>query len=295
MAKALVNGIQVHYQRKGTGPDVILIHGITSCLAQWYVKVFPELARNYCVTIYDLRGHGLSDITTHGYTSVAMAEDQLALMDHLDIESARLVGHSFGGAIALHAAAVQPQRVKGVTLLDTGIACLRHLRLVEDWPGWKLWGDQLRRFGITLDRFVELDKKLDVTEIIRQGLSVPLQGGFRKGQSAMTPRLKRLLEESKVGSEFREVAGLTEAILARITTPVLAVYGDLSPYLKMAAHLSRIMPKCRYEVLEGAGHFYAAEDPGRMIERMSGFLQDPQAFVAGRTTKGRSQVVNNAN
>jgi pimeloyl-ACP methyl ester carboxylesterase len=283
MAKAFVNGIQIHYQRRGAGPDVILIHGITSCLAQWYLKVFPDLIRDYRVTIYDLRGHGLSDLTESGYTSLAMAEDLLGLMDHLEIEHTHLIGHSFGGSIALHLALLHPERVKGIVLLDTGLACLRRLRLVRDWPGWEVWGPQLKDFGITTDWIVQLDQNLDITDVLRQSLTIPVMGGFRKGRNAFTPRLKKLLDESRVGSEFREVAGLTEESLAQITTPVLAMYGEVSPYCRMAAHLSRIMPNCRYEVLEGAGHFYSVEDPGLVLERMSGFLRAPEAALLCET------------
>ena len=62
-ALAKINGIQIHYQTKGSGPDVILLHGVTSSLALWYGGVLTELAKHYRVTAYDLRGHGLSEIT----------------------------------------------------------------------------------------------------------------------------------------------------------------------------------------------------------------------------------------
>jgi pimeloyl-ACP methyl ester carboxylesterase len=275
MGRASVNGVNIHYQTKGRGPDVVLIHGITSCLAQWYLKIFPALTANYRVTVYDLRGHGLSDLTESGYTSENMAADLLGLMDHLGIAGARLIGHSFGGTIALHLALLHPDRVKGIVLLDTGLACLRHLRLVREWSGWRQFGPELEQYGITVDRFADLDRNLDITEILRQSLTIPVQGGFRKGQNAMTPRLKRLLDETRVGSEFREVAGLTEARLAEIATPVLAIYGETSPYQRMAAHLSRIMPNCRFEVVENAGHFYAVEDPAFVLDRMGPFLRQP--------------------
>src|SRR5438045_686138 len=101
MAKALINGINVHYQVKGSGPDIVLVHGITSCLAQWYVEMLPALSLDHRTTLYDLRGHGLTDLTETGYTSLNMAGDLLGLMDHLEIERPIIIGHSYGGAIAL--------------------------------------------------------------------------------------------------------------------------------------------------------------------------------------------------
>jgi pimeloyl-ACP methyl ester carboxylesterase len=280
MAKAQVNGISVHYQMKGAGPDVVLVHGITSCLAQWYVEVFPALARRYRVTAYDLRGHGLTELTPSGYSSEALAGDLLALMDHLGIASAAIVGHSFGGAIGLHTALLRPERVKGVVLLDTGLACLRHLRVVSEWSGWETYGADLAQFGITLERFLEIDRHQDVTAFIKQSLSIPLQIGFRKGQNAFTPRLQRLLDDTALGSEFREIAGLTEARLADIPTPVLAIYGGTSPYERMAEHLSRRLPHCRYELLPDTGHFYAVDQPELVVDRILPFLADPAGNVA---------------
>ena len=281
MAKAHINGINVHYQSKGEGSDVVLIHGITSCLAQWYVEILPALATSYRVTTYDLRGHGLTEMTPSGYDSGNMAADLLGLMDHLGIEQTCLVGHSFGGAIALHLALLHPERVKGIVLLDTGLACLRYLRVIEDWPGWKQYGSDLGRFGITLGAFLEIDQQQDVTEVIRRSLSIPVQSGFRKGQSGLTPRLKKLLDETNMGSEFREIGELTESNLATIQTPVLAIYGGTSPYEKMAEHLSRVLPNCRYELLAEAGHFYAVEEPALVLDRVSGFLRDPAPYVSG--------------
>jgi pimeloyl-ACP methyl ester carboxylesterase len=279
MAKALINGINVHYQRRGAGPDVVLVHGITSCLAQWYVEILPALAREYCTTVYDLRGHGLTDVTESGYSSLSMAADLLALLDHLGIEKPVLVGHSFGGAIALHHALLHPERVKGIVVLDTGLACLRYLRVIREWEGWQTYGPQLAQFGITLDRFLAADSKQDVTDFIRLSLSVPLQAGFRKGQSPLTPRIQRLLDQTRMGYEFREICGLTEETLQTISTPVLAVYGGTSPYEKMARRLNELLPRCRYEVLAESGHFYAIEEPSLVLQKIAAFLREPDAYV----------------
>lgn len=284
MGKVTANGITLHYQQKGEGDDIILVHGITSCIAQWYMKIFPELAKNYRVTIYDLRGHGLSEVTQSGYDSETMARDLLALMDHLGIEKAHLVGHSFGGGISLHLALMHPERVRRIVLLDTGLACLRHLRLIENWPGWQKYGTVLKTFGITLDRFLEVDRNQDVREIIRKSLMIPLQSGFRKGKVALTPRLKRLVDETEMCSEFREIGALTEEALATIDTPVYAVYGATSPYEKMAEHLGGLMPNCRYELIEEAGHFYAIEEPQLALPRIVDFLEQEPKLSEVSTT-----------
>ena len=279
MAKVLTNGILTHYQVKGSGPDVVLVHGVTSSLAQWYIEMLPRLTPDYRVTIYDLRGHGLSEMPEHGYDSETMARDLLGLMDHVGIESAVLVGHSYGGAIGLHLSLLQPHRVRGVVLLDTGLACLRYLRVISDWEGWDEYGSRLAEFGITREWFMDLDQNQDAAEIIKRSLSVPMQNGFRKGQQGMTPRLERLLSQTRIGFEFREVGNLTEEGLKRVQVPVLAVYGETSPYVKMAQRVHELVPECRFDVIPEAGHFSVSSDPVLNLERMRGFLKDPKAWV----------------
>ena len=88
MRKVLANGIQLHYQQHGQGPDVVLVHGVTSDLSYWLLTVVPRLAERHRVTVYDLRGHGYSDVPPAGYTSRDMAEDLRGLMDALGIERA---------------------------------------------------------------------------------------------------------------------------------------------------------------------------------------------------------------
>jgi pimeloyl-ACP methyl ester carboxylesterase len=282
MPKILANGIQMHYLQRGKGPDLVLIHGITSSLAMWYNGILNGFVPAYHVTAYDLRGHGLTDITPNGYTSAALAGDLRCLLDELGLQSALIIGHSFGGTVGLHFALENPDRVRGLVMMDSGVACLRYLRIIQDWWGWEGRPNDMKEKGLSLDKFLSLDSQQDVTEVIRHGLSVPRRAGFKKGQTGLTPRQQRLLDETKLGYEFRDVAGLTEDRLAAVKTPVMALYGELSPYSKMAAHLAALMPYTCHEVVEGIGHFYAVHKPLLAVEKILPFLEDPDGFVSRR-------------
>jgi pimeloyl-ACP methyl ester carboxylesterase len=279
MAKVLANGIRFHCQTKGEGPDVILIHGVTASLAMWYTSFFPALSQKFRVTTYDLRGHGLSGMPPTGYTSRHMADDLAALMDALNIPNARLVGHSYGGTIALHFSLLHPDRVNGVVALDSGLPCLRRLRAVKEWIGWKVYGAQLKEYGLGYDDFLEMDQNEDVTELFRKTFSIPMMFGFRKGSSRATPRFEKLINETSIGREFREPAGLTEERLPEITAPVLAFYGATSPYAPLGAHLSRVLPNCRHETHAEFGHFYVLREPGAAMHRISNFLDNPAEYL----------------
>lgn len=284
MAKSQINGINVHHQAKGEGPDVVLIHGITSTMAVWYTQVMPELCREFRVTMYDLRGHGYTELTQSGYTSLQLADDLLHLMDHLGIERARLVGHSFGGVVGLHLAALHPDRVEGVVVSDAGIACLRHLRNIEDWPGWETWKDELAERDISYDQFTD-----DPEIMIRQSFKIPRQFGMRKGEPRGTKRLQRLLDESNVIREFREVAGLTEEVLASIQAPVQALYGSESPYRGVVSRLGELLPNCCRALLTGTGHFLLLQEPNVFISHVLEFIRDPAEYIETHRSQSFAQ------
>ena len=82
----LPNGVRIHYQQVGEGPDLVMVHGLTGNLAVWHLRIVPELSDRFRVLTYDLRGHGLSDTPPTGYSPDAMAEDLLGLLDALEIE-----------------------------------------------------------------------------------------------------------------------------------------------------------------------------------------------------------------
>ena len=108
----------MHYQQIGSGPDVILIHGLFCSIAFWWFRVAPALAEHHRVTALDLRGHGFSGISPDRYRAVDLAKDVVALMDHLKIDRAHVIGHSFGGAVGVALASTRPERISQLTLAD---------------------------------------------------------------------------------------------------------------------------------------------------------------------------------
>jgi len=285
VAKVKVNGVNIHYQRQGEGPDVVLVHGLTSTLAFWYAtKVFPLLKKNFRVTAFDLRGHGYSDTTPTGYTSRQLAEDLNALLEATGIDQARIIGHSYGGSVTLHFALLFQERTAGAVICDTGFASLRHLRVIDDWPGWEKYKDDLPKVGITPDWFAQADQQ-GIDAILRKSLEVPMQMGLRRGGSRDNPRFRKLLDETSVGCDFRDPAGLTEDRLPDIAPPVLAMYGHESPFRNVAGYLQGCLPHCAGQVVTGSGHFFLMHDPESFVESVTPFLNDPMGYVLER--KGR--------
>src|SRR5437764_2511308 len=108
----LRSGLRLHYQQVGSGPDLVMIHGLTGNLAVWHLKIAPLLWDHFRITTYDLRGHGYSDMPPSGYSAADMARDLEELLEALAIDDASFVGHSYGADISLYHALLHPERAR---------------------------------------------------------------------------------------------------------------------------------------------------------------------------------------
>ena len=119
MPFAELNGLRLHYARDGAGPPLVLIAGMLSDHASW-APVLPALAARFTVIRPDNRTTGQ---TTPAEAPAGLAEwagDVVALLDHLGIERAAILGTSRGGIIGMYLSATAPDRLRGLFLNDVG-------------------------------------------------------------------------------------------------------------------------------------------------------------------------------
>lgn len=285
MSKALLNGVEINYRCLGEGSDdVVLIHGLAANLAFWPPPLLLSLARRFRLTVYDLRGHGLSEMSPSGYTRSEMAHDLESLLDHLQVERADLVGHSYGGAVALHFAVARPDRVRSLTLIDTRLRELQpHQRLI-DWDDWREAKRELDELGIEVDENAEEIGLLLLAKIAspewrerrRQYAGrmdfVPFEGGLPSQRAA--DRWVRLLEETSAWNDFQNGDLLALEELRGLLKPVLGLYGELSRCRRTAERLPEVWPGCRVHVVPEVGHFLPASRPDLVAERVVAFLEE---------------------
>src|SRR5262245_50949654 len=113
------NGIQLHYlEHPGDDPSIVLLPGLTANAHVFDGLVRAGLSPRFRALALDLRGRGLSDAPTDGYTMADHAADVIGLLDALGIERATLAGHSFGGFLTFYLAANFPDRVARLIILD---------------------------------------------------------------------------------------------------------------------------------------------------------------------------------
>jgi pimeloyl-ACP methyl ester carboxylesterase len=115
---ANVNGIQLHYEIYGQGDPMVLIHGGLTTIGEMEVWV-QSLATSRQVIAVEMQGHGHTPDTDRPLSFHALAQDIAALLDHLGIASADVVGHSFGGAVALRTAIQTPERVRRLVVVSS--------------------------------------------------------------------------------------------------------------------------------------------------------------------------------
>lgn len=125
MPTIVTNGIRMHYETAGQGEPVLLLHGLGSRGEDWAFQ-FPAFAERYQVVAPDMRGHGRSDKPRGPYSVPMMAADVGGLLDALGIPAAHIVGLSMGGMIAFQMAVDSPDRVRSMTIVNSGPALVAH-------------------------------------------------------------------------------------------------------------------------------------------------------------------------
>jgi pimeloyl-ACP methyl ester carboxylesterase len=117
MSYADVNGLSLHYEEHGAGEPLILLHGGIGA-GEMFGAILPALAAGRRVVTVDLQGHGGTADIDRPLRPELMADDIAALLDHLGLERADVMGYSLGGLVALRTAIQHPARVRRLVLVS---------------------------------------------------------------------------------------------------------------------------------------------------------------------------------
>jgi 3-oxoadipate enol-lactonase len=261
MPEVEVNGSRLFYQQSGNGPDVVLIHAVTSNQAVWvFTGLVDALSANFRVTSYDMRGHGFSARPPAGYTSADMAEDFRAIHEALHLNPAVIVGHSYGGVVGIHAAISTSERVLGVILSDSFFPGLRHIE--PNFGKANVWMDLKETFQ-TIN--VDIGPVVDFARLFRAAAELTAQqmrsleetvGVLGRGWLRQLPRLA----ETTCGEDVLAEAGLTAERIAGVSQPVVALYDEYSPFHATCTWLEENLPACTVEIIPAAKHLAVVEN-----------------------------------
>jgi pimeloyl-ACP methyl ester carboxylesterase len=126
---ATVNGVKMYYEVHGKGEPVVLLHGAFMTITNNWTGWIGELSKTRKVIAVELQGHGRTADIDRDITSENLADDVAALLKHLKIPRADLIGYSMGGAVAMQCAIRHPDKVRKVVVISS---MLRRDGMVKD-------------------------------------------------------------------------------------------------------------------------------------------------------------------
>jgi pimeloyl-ACP methyl ester carboxylesterase len=242
---------ELYWESTGTGPPVLLVMGLGLSGGAWW-RTVATLSRGFRVITFDNRGVGRSRGLTPAYTTEALADDAVAVLDALEIEQANVYGLSLGGMVAQQLALRHPRRVRSLVLGATT-------------PGG-------RRARFADDEVLEFFRgRGQLSREEAAWASVP----FNYGRRCRDRHPDRIAEDirRRLAYKFDEAAYQAQMMAAalhnttnrlrRIDIPALVVHGEEDRVIPVAnAHLmASRLPHGKLHLLPEAGHLYTTEAP----------------------------------
>lgn len=262
--------------------DMVMIHGLAANLAFWRFGAAPAMAAVCRITLYDLRGHGHSEMAASGYTPEALADDLRDLLDHLGLQRVHILAHSFGGMVAVLFALRFPERVRSLILADVRLKSIQPRQALKDWGHWPRWRERLERAGIQLDEEHDEGGYELLLALVRwqarQKKGVKPSDQFLSKVTGITGgrraagRWLKLQETSTFRKDFFSTPRMPKKALRSLEVPILALYGEYSQALPTARALRRLCPNCKMKIIPGVGHFFPLTHGRKLVRPTRRFL-----------------------
>ncbi|AYJ51525.1 alpha/beta fold hydrolase [Rhodococcus sp. P1Y] len=266
----------LRYVDEGDGPPVVLVHGLLGSHESWAGQI-ERLSTKYRVIAPDLFGHGSSDKPSGDYSLSSHAATIRDLLDHLDITSAPMVGHSLGGGIVMQAVYLFPERIDRLALVSSGGLGPEVSLLLKaaTLPGSELV------LPVLASDWVRKNAESVVGQLGKWGLPV------RPGKS-MLETWRSFKTVADKGSREAFLASTRAVVGPRGQTvsakqhfekfeslPSLLVWGGKDRMIPAshADNIRREVPNSRVEIFSSAGHFPQLDEPDLFFKILDQFLQ----------------------
>lgn len=238
-------GVQIAYEEHGSGPSLLLIHGLGYGRFYWW-KQIPFLSRQFRLIAVDLRGCGASDAPAGPYTIPQMAQEVGDVIAAAAGGHAHVLGHSLGGFVALELAVTQPAAVDGLVLASTALG----------GPSYAMAGPEV------LKKLVQ-DPALSFEANLRRNVPVGAAPGYFDAHPEDLEEIIRLRLANPItaAAQFAQnMAGATwpgvADRLAGFAAPALILHGDADQVVPVenARRLKAALPDAELRLLPGVGH-----------------------------------------
>jgi len=281
----VVHGHRRAFRRVGSGPALLLLHGLGSNSATW-LPVMPRLAEHFTVIAPDLLGHGASDKPRADYTLGAFANGMRDLLTLLGFDKATVVGHSFGGGVAMQYAYQFPERTERLVLVAPGgigpeVSILIRALTVPGaglalaaagvTPARPLVRSSLRLLSRTgISHLRDLDEVATIYDHLCDG---PARRAVRHVTSAVV--------------DWRgQVVSMTDRAYLTQLMPMCVVWGAQDRVIPVghARMVRAYAPGAQVHVLDRSGHFPHKDHPGAFVDIVTSFVAatEPAHYHRGR-------------
>ncbi len=273
----VVDGARVHLREAGSGPPLVLLHGLVGSLRNWD-RNLQALAEHATVYALDLPSMGWSDrLKVTDGTLAGSADEVAACMDALGIGRAHIAGHSRGGAVAMKLAARYPERVdKLILFAPANPFCPlgeQLIRFYNSGPG--------RYFAHLVPHLPRSLKAISLRRMYGDAALVTdeVLSGYIDGLAA-PGTIEHIL--SILHHWTGDMALLRSELCRLAAKPTLMIWGDRDRAvgLASAAHLRRWLPVSELVVLPGVGHIPFEESPEPCNRAVRQWLTGEDAHVA---------------
>ncbi len=260
-----VNGATFYVEQQGSGPNLVLVHGMGYTSTDVWQYVVPKLAEEFTVLTYDLRGHGQSTDPDNDQSISTHADDLVGILDHFEIDQTSVAGFSFGGMVAQQFALRYTDRLEKLLLVTTS-ACLT---------------DEAKEY---YDGRAEKIKTRGVDSHADDAVRIVLSESFREANPDKADEYREAFLQNNPDS----YAGAMRAMLdwdgreglASLENPTLVIGGEEDDTSIMgegageaARELAELLPNGELVMIPETIHYPQIEKPEIVSEKMLEFLK----------------------
>jgi 3-oxoadipate enol-lactonase len=264
MPRTRVNGVELHYEERGSGVPIVFSHGLLWSGKMFAAQVDAFAARYRCIT-FDHRGQGQSPRSpTLPYSMDDLAVDAAALIESLGAAPCHFVGLSMGGFVGLRLAIARPQLLRSLTLIESAADAEPRLNI----PKYRAMGIVVRLLGV----------RPLVKPVMRIMFgSTFLRDAQRAGERARQEALLRGNDVPGMLAALDSVITRRPILdeLSRIKTPTLILHGeDDRAIVPPRARATAAIAHARLHMIPRAGHTSTVEEPAAITHALAQFLDE---------------------
>lgn len=246
-----VNGIDLAYERRGSGSPLVLLHGYPLDHFIWSAVSIKLVKEGFDLILPDLRGFGKSTTLDTPYLLDDFADDIAGLLDHLGIHKTAIAGHSMGGYVTLAFAKRYPERVGGLGLISS--------QVLADSPErkegrYKSASDVQEKGiqGVVEAMTPKMTPNTDLHGLVREIMQ-------RQAPNAFIGALKAMAER-----------GDASDLITGLQVPVVLIHGDADELIPIdrAREVKKLLPHANLVEIQGIGHLPMLEAPEKTADAL---------------------------